>query len=399
MFQHHEWELSDRFATRKSSTVFINLTNSLTEKMSFPYLEFSFLFERKPEFFEKNLIVPTALISVLSEMTFLLPSQSGEKVGFSITVFLSLCVNLLVIASHVPASSESFPIIGQYYLTCIFLIAISIAQTTLILTVHFTGEQYFVRPIPKFLRVIFFDYVGPLVGYRIEEAWPKIKRKFRSFIMTLRQNSSNSNSNASVKLAQPGNTFTVVNRSSQEMTSNSTCTRNRFQRSLSLKNNHSSSASTQFFPLNTGLGLFNTDFQIDPANAQTNPIEFLTQKQQKPDGSNIGSENEASMVTEKLEEISGMLQDVVKYLQKFQRVNDARLHRFRLMEDWKLLSKILDRVSAIVYGSVTTYYTIYFLTASKSRPLHYLMKNSSPDDFASDSSDYADFSRMLNITK
>ena len=147
------------------------------------------------------------------------------------------------------------------------------------------------------------------------------------------------------------------------------------------------------------LGLFNTDFQIDPANAQTNPIEFLTQKQQKQDGSNIGSENEASMVTETLEEISGMLQDVVKYLQKFQRVNDARLHRFRLMEDWKLLSKILDRVSAIVYGSVTTYYTIYFLTASKSRLLHYLMKNSSPDDFASDSSDYADFSRMLNITK
>ena len=362
--------------------------------MTFPYLEFTFLFERKPEFFEKNLIVPTALISVLSEMTFLLPSQSGEKVGFSITVFLSLCVNLLVIASHVPASSESFPIIGQYYLTCIFLIAISIAQTTLILTVHFTGEQYFVRPIPRFLRVIFFDYIGPMVGYRLEETWPKIKRKFRNFIIN-RQNSSASNSNSSAKFCKPRNSFTVVNRTSQM--SNDACTRNRFQRSMSLKNNNSSNPNTQFFPLNSGLGLFNADFQIDPTCAQSNPTDFVPHKFKRE---NTGSENESTLVTEKLEEISGMLRDVVKYLQNFQKVNDARLNRFRLMEDWKLLSKILDRVSAIVYGSVTAYYTIYFLTASRSRPLHYLMKDSGPEDFFSDSQDYSDFSQMLtNITE
>ncbi|XP_063718390.1 neuronal acetylcholine receptor subunit alpha-4-like isoform X2 [Symsagittifera roscoffensis] len=126
---------------------------------------------RKPEFFEKNLIVPTALICALSIVAFLLPNESGEKIGFSITVFLSLCVNLVVITSYVPASSESFPIIGQYYLTCIFLVAVSIVLTTCILSVHYFGDQYFIKPLPKPIKKVFFEVLGPLVGMQCLKLW------------------------------------------------------------------------------------------------------------------------------------------------------------------------------------------------------------------------------------
>ena len=61
---HHEWHLAERRTFRCSMTVPVNM-GTLQKNMSFPFLEFLFLFQRKPEFFEKNLIVPTALICAL----------------------------------------------------------------------------------------------------------------------------------------------------------------------------------------------------------------------------------------------------------------------------------------------------------------------------------------------
>ena len=50
--------------------------------------------------------------SLLATLVFLLPPESGEKIGLSITVFLALCVNLLLVAEMMPATSLETPIIG-----------------------------------------------------------------------------------------------------------------------------------------------------------------------------------------------------------------------------------------------------------------------------------------------
>ena len=341
------------------------------QKMVFPYLEFFFLFERKPEFFEKNLIVPTALISVLSEMTFLLPSQSGEKVGFSVTVFLSLCVNLLVIASHVPASSESFPIIGQYYLMCIFLIAVSIAQTTIILSVHFTGEQYFVKPVPPLLQKVFFRVIGPIVGYNYPKFGPRIGNHIvnESAINESKSSSSLNSCHSSYNVKIPmmastknsGQAFSVIdNPVAKNGTNSQDILKNKTLQIRNLKNRAFSSRSNQ-----TSIEVPSYDTKnvvAEAAHVIKNP-EFSSQFNEK-----------IQQGEDKLKEISNTVELILQYMQEFQRTNEIRVNRFRLMEDWKLLSKILDRMSAIIYGTITTGFTIYFMYTCRNRPFYELEK-------------------------
>jgi len=72
---------------------------------------------RKPTFVLINLIVPMTLLALISPMVFLLPNQSGERVGFSITVLLATSVFMTIVADNVPAKSQPFPLI----LTLLFI--------------------------------------------------------------------------------------------------------------------------------------------------------------------------------------------------------------------------------------------------------------------------------------
>ena len=70
----------------------------------------------------------------------------------------------VVITEYIPASSETYPVIGDYYIVCIFLIAISLLQTTLILSLHFLPLG--ASPVPRIVRTVMFEYVGVVLGYR-----------------------------------------------------------------------------------------------------------------------------------------------------------------------------------------------------------------------------------------
>ncbi|XP_075239250.1 neuronal acetylcholine receptor subunit alpha-10-like [Convolutriloba macropyga] len=189
--EHHEWALLEHTVLREEVTIDVTL-NTEQNKLVYPYLQFIFLFERKPEFFEKNVIIPTAMISALSTIAFLLPSESGmffdhmtgkhpkydtgEKITFSVTVFLTFCVNLLVVSNHVPASSESFPIIGHYYIACIVIVAISIFITTIILSFHFKGEHMHLNPIPRIVKKFMFNFIAPLLCFEADKTAGRLYR-------------------------------------------------------------------------------------------------------------------------------------------------------------------------------------------------------------------------------
>ncbi|XP_063713402.1 neuronal acetylcholine receptor subunit beta-4-like [Symsagittifera roscoffensis] len=128
-----------------------------------PYTDvtYSVHLQRRPKFYEKNIVIPTALISLLATLVFLLPPESGEKIGLSITVFLALCVNLLLVAEMMPATSLETPIIGEYYLISISMVAMSLVATVVVLNVH-NPHSNAAKP-PRIITFIFFDCIGRLV--------------------------------------------------------------------------------------------------------------------------------------------------------------------------------------------------------------------------------------------
>ena len=69
-------------------------------------LRFHLKLKRQPMFFVLNLILPICLMSFLIVFVFLLPANSGERVGYAITVLLAIAVFLTMSFDSLPATSN-----------------------------------------------------------------------------------------------------------------------------------------------------------------------------------------------------------------------------------------------------------------------------------------------------
>lgn len=68
---------------------------------------FTIILERNSNYYVVNVIIPTILLGILNVFTFVIPTESGEKIGYSITVFLSFPVLLTIVSSELPKTSGS----------------------------------------------------------------------------------------------------------------------------------------------------------------------------------------------------------------------------------------------------------------------------------------------------
>ncbi|XP_060062885.1 acetylcholine receptor subunit alpha-like [Ylistrum balloti] len=70
------------------------------------FVYFDIHFKRLYGFYVLNMVLPICLISFVNIFVFFLPAESGERIGFSITVFLALSVLLTILAEHLPKASR-----------------------------------------------------------------------------------------------------------------------------------------------------------------------------------------------------------------------------------------------------------------------------------------------------
>ncbi|KAL4228668.1 hypothetical protein ACF0H5_011713 [Mactra antiquata] len=117
--ENAEWhllEISHRTATINGQTTAI----------------FSLKLKRNPSFIVTYITIPVVLLSFLNAVTFALPVASGEKASFSITVFLSFVVYVIVTFDKMPESSDSISLFAMYILimTCVsaFTLMISVLE-------------------------------------------------------------------------------------------------------------------------------------------------------------------------------------------------------------------------------------------------------------------------------
>ena len=63
--------------------------------------------QRRRSYYTLNVVVPIVLMALLAPLTFALPSEAGEKMGFSITVLLAYAVYLSYVKDEMPDTSTS----------------------------------------------------------------------------------------------------------------------------------------------------------------------------------------------------------------------------------------------------------------------------------------------------
>ncbi|KAL4219422.1 hypothetical protein ACF0H5_022002 [Mactra antiquata] len=113
-----EWELENTF---------IEINNLKT----FPFIRFHFKLRRIPTFYVLTTILPLVMIGFLIPFVFLLPSEAGERVGFSVTMMLSLTVSMTVISENIPSTSNPMARVCGY-VTLLILSSVLVTMATIV---------------------------------------------------------------------------------------------------------------------------------------------------------------------------------------------------------------------------------------------------------------------------
>ena len=68
---------------------------------------------RRYVFYMVNLVVPCSLIALMVLLSFILPPESGERIGLGITVLMAMAIFQELTSAKLPVDSENMPLLGN----------------------------------------------------------------------------------------------------------------------------------------------------------------------------------------------------------------------------------------------------------------------------------------------
>ena len=142
-----DWDM--QFFEDNPEWVIESTTSQSFIKKNVSFIEFKIKLKRIPTYYVISLIAPVVLLTLVNVCVFILPAESGERIGFSITCFLSFVVLLNMIMSFIPASSANLAYLCYYtFIMMVFSCGMSLA-TVFTLWIHFKPED---SKVPIVLR-------------------------------------------------------------------------------------------------------------------------------------------------------------------------------------------------------------------------------------------------------
>ncbi|XP_057683231.1 cholinergic receptor, nicotinic, alpha 11 isoform X1 [Corythoichthys intestinalis] len=127
-------------------------------KEPYPDVTFNVTIRRRTLYYALNLLIPCMLLSSMTLLIFVLPADSGEKISLGITVLLSLTVFMLLVAEIMPATSDSVPLIGQYFASIMIIVGMSVIATVVVLQYHHHDPNG--GNMPKWVKLVLLQWVA-----------------------------------------------------------------------------------------------------------------------------------------------------------------------------------------------------------------------------------------------
>ncbi|VDI30818.1 Hypothetical predicted protein, partial [Mytilus galloprovincialis] len=100
-------------------------------------LEFSITIKRASLYYSVMVVCPTILFSLLNPLVFLLPVESGERIGLAMTILLSYAIFLTLVSAAIPAASNPMCI-----LLIIMIVTIVISGVIVVLAIYVSSLYY-----------------------------------------------------------------------------------------------------------------------------------------------------------------------------------------------------------------------------------------------------------------
>uniref|UniRef100_A0A674M9V8 Uncharacterized protein n=1 Tax=Takifugu rubripes TaxID=31033 RepID=A0A674M9V8_TAKRU len=173
----------------------------------YPDVTFVVTLRRRTLFYALNLLIPCVLLSSMTLLVFLLPANSGEKISLGITVLLSLTVFMLMVAEIMPATSDSVPLIGQYFASTMVIVGMSVVATVIVLQFHHHNTNN--GQMPRWVHLVLLQWIPWFLrmkhpGETEEPSLPHSQTASQSRKLSSPGTSSSSSSSSAA--ARPANT-------------------------------------------------------------------------------------------------------------------------------------------------------------------------------------------------
>ena len=133
---------------------------------------FTIIIKRLPLYFAFNIVLPILLLAFLSGFLFVLPFESGERVGFAITCFLSFAILLQTIMRFLPQASSPMSLLCYYVIVMVVFSGLLSIINILILKVYLKPEG---SQVPRFL--VHFIELIQCVKFKKCYRWCRFRNK------------------------------------------------------------------------------------------------------------------------------------------------------------------------------------------------------------------------------
>uniref|UniRef100_A0AC35THI2 Neur_chan_LBD domain-containing protein n=1 Tax=Rhabditophanes sp. KR3021 TaxID=114890 RepID=A0AC35THI2_9BILA len=271
---------------------------------------------RRKLYFTFYFIIPCIILASTTSFVFYLPSESHNKIQFSVSLLVALTIFYLLLVEIIPPTSISISLIGKYLLFTLLVVSMSIICTVIILNIHHREDQV----MPHYIRYFFIQFLGKyiLVFRESEEVKQRKKERYDIRLPSL-------------------SVLRVLER--------------HFMRSHGerLKLEHVEKTRNKLRIINK---MFE-GFTITPITTQTNQPIY----EQKAD---------ISEINKKIERVGYNIRFISKYLKKARLIEE-------LGADWRFVATVLDRIllaifSVIILIGTQKYADVYYALYVSEKP-------------------------------
>ena len=148
--ENGQWDLLN-LSTSRNSIKYEGFPNPFVD------VTITLFIRRKSIYYSVTVVIPSAVLSGLVLLTFLLPPESGERVSLCITVLLAVTVFQQLTAKMMP--KYQVPYLAEYYFVIIFVTSCSLIVTTFILNLYHRST----RRMPYLVRKVVLGVLAKLV--------------------------------------------------------------------------------------------------------------------------------------------------------------------------------------------------------------------------------------------
>ncbi|XP_061196813.1 acetylcholine receptor subunit alpha-like [Saccostrea echinata] len=127
------WEIS----STKASVEYILTSDNIECAM----LKYTIYLERRSSYFVLTIFVPVIMLLLLNSAVFLLPSESGERVGYAITCLLALAVFLTLTDDVLPRTSKPLSVLSCFLMLLVLTSAVICLTTIISVWLHHKDEK------------------------------------------------------------------------------------------------------------------------------------------------------------------------------------------------------------------------------------------------------------------